>query len=663
MMERKRDRTSRLEIPIPVKPRPYRPGDGPALAPLSLTLENDSDAFIIDRHVRPGAPIGGEMKLEMYYVVGWPDLPAARVCILATRILDYVSPRTLEDWEYNYSLQQDKQREEEEAAAAAKARRRVEKAAKAKVLDTPSTNTPNSGALSVLGKKKRGRPSKADRSARELAQQTSFGGISNAEIPLPPASKSGPSLSTPKKKRLEAETITDAEDKEEEEVGDAIYKQLCGGDSEMDIDDPNEADEIGPRRFEQTLNHAPTASIAKYAHPFMLRPSPPRDRQQDEQKNDSLARKASTTPVPVPAYPRPRQNPQKQTSSSPRPKLITSNAVPVIPSTSPNKSTVRETPVPLPANPWSKPDQSSTSPKRNTTPGAAPAYPPILDQNGSKPTPHTPSTLLYYGFTPAGRSSGKWPSVTQTPASGDPTPRNSHTGFNHDADADAAAGGTPARSHKKKKKSKPASVAPNEEGENGADQEPVYAVKRLEGDQVMEVEGRAERFFKVRWEGDWPADQNPTWEPEENLPAALVRKYLKHKNKSKNRHKTGSGATESPPKRPMLKRKYSSVAEAFEGGEDEEEHALRRGGGPVRDWWAGGNGINENEQGGHDNDDDDNDDDGEERLLVTEQRNHPGTPVDKTQFDLVLAREIEASFRRGGGGDGGSGIRSSSFGS
>ncbi|KAI0600023.1 hypothetical protein F4775DRAFT_86546 [Biscogniauxia sp. FL1348] len=653
MMERNRIRTSRIEIPIPVKPRPYRPGDGPALAPLSLALESDSDAFIIDRRVRPGAPISGEMKLEMYYVVGWPDLPAARVCILATRILDYVSPRTLEDWEYNYSLQQDQQREQEEAAAAAKARRKLEKAAKTNLLDMPSTNTPKTAVPSVLGKKKRGRPSKADRSARELAQQTSFEDIDKAEVPFPPAITSGPSLSTPKKKRLAAEAITDAGNKDEEDVGNAIYKQLCGGDSEMDIDDPGEDDEIGPQTFEQTFNHASAASIAKYAQPFKLRPTPPRDKQRGEQNNHRLARRTSTTPVPVPASPRPRQSPQKQTSSSPRPKIITPNAVPVIPTTSSKKSTVRETPVPLPPHPWSKYEQSSTLPKKTTTPGAAPSYPFVLDQNGAKPTPHTPSTLLHYGFTPAGRSSGKWPSVTQTTASGEPTLYNSHVGFDHDPNA--AASDTPTQSHKKKKKkSKHAPVAPNEAGENGADEEPVYVVKRLEGYQVMEMEGRAERFFKVRWEGDWPADQNPTWEPEENLPAALVRKYLKHKNKSKSRHKT-----ESPPKRHMLKRKYSSVAEAFEGGEDEEEHALRRGGGPVQDWWAGGNGINDNEQGEHDEDDDDR----EERLLVTEQRSHPGTPVGKRQFDLVLAREIEASFRRGGDSGSGSGIRSSSLGS
>ncbi|CAK7565591.1 MAG: hypothetical protein SEPTF4163_003511 [Sporothrix epigloea] len=35
------------------------------------------------------------------------------------------------------------------------------------------------------------------------------------------------------------------------------------------------------------------------------------------------------------------------------------------------------------------------------------------------------------------------------------------------------------------------------------------------------------RYFLVRWKGDWPPDQNPTWEPAENLPPRMIRQYLK----------------------------------------------------------------------------------------------------------------------------------------
>ncbi|KAI1502350.1 hypothetical protein F5X99DRAFT_158943 [Biscogniauxia marginata] len=568
VMDRRRLRKPHIEIPIPFKPRPYRPGDGPALAPLRLALQNDSDAFIIDRRVRPGTPINGEIKLEMYYVVGWPDLPAARVSVLATKIYDYVSPRTLEEWEYNYALEKDKEKERQETAA--------RKAAKAKLHNTSSISTPKSGTPGVPAKKKRGRPGKADKLARALAQQTGFEDANSVEVSLPPASISGPSLSTPQK-RLAAEIATDAEDQDEEDVGNAIYKQLCGGDTEMGIDDPGEA-----------ADPSPGSLVAQYAQRFMSSTNSTRDKQ----TNGSHSRKISTTPVPVPVYPRPK----KKASSSPKPKLITPVPIPAIPNPSPKKPMARETPVPVPL----------------------PSHSQLLNNNGSQstPRPRLPSTLPHYGFTPAGRSSGRWLSGSETSTSRDYITEKTPVDSNLEAAADNA---TPARSHKKKKKSRP---APD-------DGEPVYVVKRLEDDQLMEIDGKEERFFKVRWEGDWPADQNPTWEPENNIPKSLVKKYLRSKARK------GDGeAAESPKKggnrpTPTLKRKYSSVAEAFEG--DAEEEPVLRGGSLARDSWADGD-----------------KDEGEERLLVTEQRSGPATPLGKRQFNIALTREIASSFQHGG---------------
>ena len=61
-------------------------------------------------------------------------------------------------------------------------------------------------------------------------------------------------------------------------------------------------------------------------------------------------------------------------------------------------------------------------------------------------------------------------------------------------------------------------------------EEDEWVVKQVEDDGYHEIEGVGPvRYFKVRWEGDWPPDQNPSWEPEENLPIDLVRHYLKLK--------------------------------------------------------------------------------------------------------------------------------------
>lgn len=55
-----------------------------------------------------------------------------------------------------------------------------------------------------------------------------------------------------------------------------------------------------------------------------------------------------------------------------------------------------------------------------------------------------------------------------------------------------------------------------------------WEIQRLEDMQMYEAEGGGlVRYFRVRWAGNWPANQNPSWEPEENLPSILVTKYLK----------------------------------------------------------------------------------------------------------------------------------------
>ncbi|KAK8138577.1 hypothetical protein PG984_001957 [Apiospora sp. TS-2023a] len=104
--------SNKIVIPLSTKPRPYRRGDGPPMAPLSLVLENDSTAFIVDKFVRflPDRP----RKQQMHYLVRWSDLPAAALAVPATEILDYVSSRVLEDYEYQLSLEEDQLLEQQQ---------------------------------------------------------------------------------------------------------------------------------------------------------------------------------------------------------------------------------------------------------------------------------------------------------------------------------------------------------------------------------------------------------------------------------------------------------------------------------------------------------------------------------------------------------------------
>ncbi|RYO98280.1 hypothetical protein DL764_007129 [Monosporascus ibericus] len=494
-----RVKKSRIEIPLPSKPRPYRPGDGPALAPITLALKSDTDAFIVDKRVLPGEPIHGELKLEMYYVVGWPDLPAGRVVINAKHIYDYVSPRTLEDFEYKLTLERE---EEQERQVTEEAKRRAEAAAKAAASSTSATpKTPKEPTLTVKGKK-RGRPSKADLLARSMAQQTSVD--ENVEVPLPPMSTSGPSLSTPQKKLATATPATvdtdDAEgiDEKEEEVadieddsdtGDAIFNQLYLEATAFDRDREASIQEV--RRDEIP---PPKLQVASPQKPMYGKPG-------------------------------------LSTPSRPRPRLETSQT------------------------------------------GAA-SHP--------KSVPTQKTTLQHYGFTPAGRSSGKWPS---------PTPKQAHAKVKADPDIPLE---TPTTSKSSRKRKRVVS------------DDPLWEVERLEGDRIEEADGVQTRFFKVRWKGDWAPDENPTWEPEENIPRKLIKVYLRHKaGKSDDRSPSVKGPHTPKAKRPSPPaRKYSSVAEAVEGVATEEPSRVRR---PARYISA------EAEVGG-------DDDDGEEQLIVTEEQ-------------------------------------------
>ncbi|KAI0188377.1 hypothetical protein EV127DRAFT_343120 [Xylaria flabelliformis] len=502
----RKSRVPPFEIPLHSKPPDYRPGDGPALAPIHLCLEDDTGAFIVDKRVLPGKPVNGELKLELYYVVGWPDLPAARVAILATKILEYVSPRTLEDWEYECLLEKDKEREKQEAARKIKQEERAKAhAASVSVMGTP---TPDGGAP---GQKRRGRPSKAEVLARRIAQQASFGDDELANVPLPPAGTSGPSLSTPKKSLARAVTDMDID---ETDTNDAILKQLQGGseteresDSESqagqelaELDEPNTTARLDTDNMFTSLDSflpahpsrgyaefpIPNLQLSTQQDPTQSVPSIPISFPRPNSKKSQLSRQKTqlTTHVPVPAYPRKSE----KNIFIPLGKSIT--------------------PVPPPSLPPKvKPPQQAHA--MSLTPIPAPSY------SISKPKP-----LLKLphgaGFTP-----------TPIPA--------------------------PARPTQIPQQSQP-------------EEEQAWEVKRLEDDKVIEINGEIVRHFKVRWVGKWPPGQNPTWEPEENISESLVRKYLKDKAAKISQEGLSPRKPEKPP--PSLKRKYSSVAEAFQGDDD-----------------------------------------------------------------------------------------------
>ncbi|SCO84649.1 uncharacterized protein FRV6_08776 [Fusarium oxysporum] len=111
----KEHKRSRIEVRLRSKPRDYVPGSGPPLQPISLLPPQDSTAYILERIILPSPGVAADglpLPRRMTYIVSWTDLPAAQMLVPAMDVLEYVSPRKLEEWEFKNTEEQ----LEEEAA-------------------------------------------------------------------------------------------------------------------------------------------------------------------------------------------------------------------------------------------------------------------------------------------------------------------------------------------------------------------------------------------------------------------------------------------------------------------------------------------------------------------------------------------------------------------
>lgn len=459
--------SSRIVIPLSSKPADYVPGSGPPLQPISLLPPGDSTAFIIERVLLPSpgpAPNGRPLPKRMAYLIGWRDLPAASMLVPAMQVLDYVSPRTLEDFEARLEQELDDEKE------------RLEQELKSDLGGAPQKK-----------KRKRGRP-------------PAHSQIESAVVAEPETvaqAKSRPkkgvmSLSTPQKSRLEEfEWLSDEDGSPSRQIAEEQFQSLHG----YLPDDEMTEDTDGPPFPTQQPLHA---------------------------TNDYPQRASIQVQL-------------KQSSASPR----LSSAV----RTPPKYSGGAQTP-----------------PKHS--------LPPIASVEES-----TQST----SFLPAGQSERPCPlSIVNA--------------------EDKTEQSNPAKPKPKKsrKRPRPEDEPPTTEAQGEQD----WVVERIEDVEYYEVDGRGlVRYFRVSWEGDWPPDQKRTWEPEENIPASLVRNYFKM-SKSKRRtiskvgtakqsnpgasqssssggvskqgvsHKQGSSLKQSRLSWPAVRRKYSSVSEAFAGDQD-----------------------------------------------------------------------------------------------
>ncbi|KAI9158159.1 hypothetical protein HJFPF1_06149 [Paramyrothecium foliicola] len=204
-------RRTHIVVLLNSKPRDYVPGSGPPLQRARLLPPHDSTAYIVDRILLPSpgpAANGKPMPKRMTYIIGWHDLPAARLLVPAIRILDYVSPYVLEEWEWN--LEQELEDE------------RAKIKEESKILSVSGKNTPARGQ--VTNKKKKKKPRPPAHSQIEAAAVVDLEAEAQA---TPRPAKGAMSLSTPQKARLEEfEELSDEESSPSRQVEEELLASL-----------------------------------------------------------------------------------------------------------------------------------------------------------------------------------------------------------------------------------------------------------------------------------------------------------------------------------------------------------------------------------------------------------------------------------------------------
>lgn len=491
-------RKTTVEIPLH-SVRKYVPGSGPPPPRITLLPPHDSTAYIIDQFVLPtDKDMTPTSRRLIHYHIGFTDLPAVKLLIPCNKVLDYVSPRELEDWEY-----QNLEHKEEE-----RARRLAEK------------------ERAGPAKKQPGRPPKVPLEDVGASRRSSVD-----EALLLAQHVAGPSLSTPKKRK--PSQIPDEEevpDSNAESDDAAIYRQLQG-DTELgyelgksDDDLEADSDSVDQLALQHDASAPETPSRTESLGPPLQGASPPAD--------SSTAVNETGTPSATPA----------------------ASALPPSNNSGPGKIH------PAWAHAFGQKSRSEQPQKNHSQKGHATRNGMPLSLLTKTQHPKLSASLGTQGsaFKVAGYSNGVT-SQLSTPSIGATPPIGSESSAHK---RKAQSNGKRPSQEKQQKTKRPKieqEVEPAEEE---------WEVKDLLDDRWFIEQGVKVHRYLVLWAGDWPEDQNPTWEPAENVQDRdLIKRYQKKK-------KAGLlkpvKKTQNTLHRYLAGAKYASVAEAFEGDIDEQ---------------------------------------------------------------------------------------------
>ncbi|KAK4465539.1 hypothetical protein QBC42DRAFT_260908 [Cladorrhinum samala] len=539
-------RKTTIEIPIP-SVRKYVGGSGPPLAKISLVPPRDTTAYIIDQFVLP-TPTNTtkDSRRLVHYHIGFTDLPAAKILVPCNKVLDYVSPRELEDWEYqNFD-------------------RRVEERARELERQNADKAKAKSSATGV-GKKLVGRPPKVKKDETTPSPSGSPKGDTLALA----KQVAGPSLSTPQKRSL-GDVVVEEDDEEEEQFRDTA--------SNLDSDDAAIQMQLQKDKKDFELDDAVNLgleSVDQLAFPF------------EPSGEDSSSRASSLVPAPRDSSSREAQGPP--ISKPLRQVLPPLREAPPLPRAQPTRP--KTTPIP-PPQPWKKQGiihpawaqsvglhsspNGITGPSAKTSTPIHPMYQRDLQLSQSKISSVATTSSPVVGaashskdeFTEAGISTpvqtiarpgivSNWGSINKRKT---PPSYSTSSSATTTIEPPNKVPKTTASAPKKLEKEKPQKEAEPEEWE----------VKELLDDAWIFENGANVHKYLVLWVGDWPEGQNPTWEPEENIEDRKLIKLYEEKKKQKRMATNGSSSASKKSQKTLsryltMRSPYSSVAEAFEG--------------------------------------------------------------------------------------------------
>ncbi|KAK0632763.1 hypothetical protein B0T14DRAFT_560419 [Immersiella caudata] len=212
---------------------------------------------------------------------------------------------------------------------------------------------------------------------------------------------------------------------------------------------------------------------------------------------------------------------------------------------------------------------------QNPQPKKTPKYP--LSKSKPAKTPVQQTSTTTKGFTPIASSKPQRVlSQPSTPASGSGVLSDASIKRKRESSKKSPVG------QPKEKRVKPENG--KRKGKKRADSEEpdpnlfadndVWVVKELLDDRYVYQKGVKVHYYLVSWEGNWPPDQNPTWEPAENIQDDnLIAEYRRRKKAGLLKPDKSQTTLLSYLTTPQ----YSNVAEAFEGDIHDQEKPVTTG--------------------------------------------------------------------------------------